>query len=138
MARHAANTKVPIAQSRSEIDRILRAWDCDGIRWTDHFKEARVVLEFVWTPENCDAPMLARLEILMGEHCNVDQEWRRKHRVLRVFLMGLFEAVEDGLITLEEAVLPWTVTGDGRTVSQQLLPKQRELPAGSAVALLEG
>ena len=137
MSRHAETTKVPVAQSRSEIDKLLRTWECDGVRWTDHFGDQRAVLEFVWTIEG-SGPMLARFEISGAAAArDPEQEWRRVHRVLRVFLLGIFNAVEAQIISFEEAVLPWTVAANGQTVAQALLPRLREIPSGDAVALLE-
>lgn len=140
MAKHAATTKVPVAQTRAEIDELLRSRECDGCRWTDHWKEGKTVLEFLWTADEAHPPLLCKFEISAGNLDEVDeaQEWRRVHRVLRVFLLGLFEAVDGGLITLEEAMLPWVVAKNGRTVGQKLLPKLQELSSGSAHALLEG
>lgn len=151
-AKHAAYTKVPIAQTRGEIDKMLRKVKADGVRWTDFWSEKppRAQLEFVWRPKppprpvrdaaepTQHPPMLARFDIkIIGYVSDTDREFRRLHRVLRVYLLGMFEAVESGIISLEEAMLSWTVTSSGRTVAQELLPKLKELPASTATALLE-
>lgn len=126
--RHAESTRVPIAQTRSEIERLLRDWECDGVRWTDHFKEGRTELEFVWTPDGAEYSFLARFELAMDLELRDEkreQEWRRIHRVLRVYLMGQFNAVEAGLLSLEQVLLPHLVVANHRTVADHLLP---ELP----------
>lgn len=141
---HASDTRVPVAQTRGQIDALLRERRCDGVRWTDFWNPTRGVLEFTWTPKEGGA-LLARLELSVPRAPSrrdvqrwQEQEWRRLHRVLRIFLLGQFEAVDAGLVSLDEAMLPWIVTQKGRTVAQELLPRLRELPASSAVALLEG
>jgi len=140
MPKHAANTKVPVGQSRNEIDKLLRGWCCDGVRWTDRYNKGETVLEFEWVPEGSEFPMLCRFRVELGDPDDAKeaQEWRRMHRVLRVFLMGVFEAVDAGLISLEEAVLPWVVTESGMTVSEGLLPKLLEIPTGNVITLIEG
>lgn len=134
--RHAETTSVPVSKSRGQIDELLRAWECEGVRWTDYFSEGRTLLEFVWEPPNAPA-FMARFELrLPGEYRNAEQEWRRLHRVLRVFLLGQLEAVEGGLVTLEEVLLGHIVGPNDRTVGQELLPRLKELTSSSAVALL--
>ena len=139
MSKHAATTRVPVAQTRSEIDGLLRKWKCDAVRWTDLWNQGKTVLEFEWTPDGHESPISCRFDILAGDLAQQDeaQEWRRIHRVLRVFLMGVFEAVDGGLISLEEAMLPWILRPNGQTVAQSLLPQLRELPTGAAFKLLE-
>jgi hypothetical protein len=132
--RHAAETKVPVAQSRTEIDRMLRAWECDGVRWTDDYKGGRVVLEFVWEREGL--AFMARFVIRMPIEGKPDQEWRRLHRVLRIYLLGQFNAIEAGLVTVDEVFLPFIVGPNDRTVSQQLVPRIHELIGKGAATLL--
>lgn len=136
--KHAEDTKVPVARSRAQIDDLLRQWECDGVRWTDFFTDGTAVLEFQWQPDGCPSPMLARFHVMAPEGTgNPEREWRRIHRVLRTLLVGQFNAVDSGLISLEEAVLPWTVNpATDRTVAQDLLPRLRELASGSLATLL--
>ena len=42
--RYASTTIVPIAQSRGDIDKLLRHWGADSIQWTDQFSSDRVTL----------------------------------------------------------------------------------------------
>lgn len=133
--RHAATTTVPVAKSRAQIDKLLRDWACDGVRWTDHFNEGRAILEFTWTPEQSETTYMARFEIVDPEEKNLDQGRRRIHRILRVFLMGQINAVAEGLVSLEEVFLPHIVGPDGKTVAQQMLPRMPELISSSASQL---
>ena len=153
--KFAEDTSVSIAKSRSEIDDLLRRWDCDGIRWTDMFKKSQTVLEFTWT---CgDAEYLARFvvelptdEILRNRARNaasgnfMDSKYRRakelagrqEHRVLCLFLKGAFNAIENGLISAEVIFLPFFVGRDGRTVAEVALPRLSELLASGSETLL--
>jgi len=61
---------VHVGKSRSEIDRLLRDWGCDGIRWTDSFSQGLAALEFIWVRE--DIHYLARFTL----HLPTDDELR--------------------------------------------------------------
>lgn len=139
--RHAETTTVPVSKTRSEIDELLRAWDCEGVRWTDFYKEGRTRLEFVWQPPNEDPSYMARFDLALEDgdlsRQRREQEWCRIHRVLRVYLLAQFNAVEAGLLTTEEVLLGHVVGPNDRTVGEQLLPRLRELTGSSAVGLLE-
>ena len=132
--RHAETTRVPVAQSRSEIDQLLRVWLCDGVRWTDHFNEGRAVLEFVWPHDG--AKYMARFVLVLSDEGDADQEFRRLHRVLRVYLMAQFNAVESGLVSVEEVFLSHIVGPNDLTVGQQLVAQLPKLIGTSAAMLL--
>lgn len=132
--QHASTTTVPVAKSRDQIDKLLRDWECDGVRWTDHFKEGRAVLEFTWIQSGIT--YMARFEIIDPDERNVEQGRRRIHRVLRVFLLGQFNAVAEGLVSLAEVFLSHIVGPNGQTIAQQLLPRMSELIESNAGQLL--
>jgi len=157
MKRFAKDTAVPISRSRDEVQKLLRQWEADAIRWTDDFAQDRVMLEFVWAHNGArysarfalqlpNATMLrpsavdgrtrrfseAKMRKLM------EARGKREHRTLLLFLKGAFEAVEEGIITAEQLFLPFLVGRDGRTVSEVLLPKITALLSGGAEEMLPG
>lgn len=134
--RHAAQTTVSVGKSRDQIDRLLREWECDGVRWTDHFSQGKSILEFTWTPLQSKTTFMARFEILDPDEKNLEQGRRRIYRVLRIFLVGQFNAVAEGLVSLEEVFLSHIVGPNGQTIAQQLLPRMSELVESDANHLL--
>ena len=155
MRRYADETTVPISRSRDEIQKLLRHWGADGIRWTDDYQHDRVLLEFVWHHESCG--YVARFSLLLptaamlrtssmdGRSHKFSQtkfdklmaaRGKREHRTLLLFLKGAFEAIEEGLVTAEQLFLPFLVGADDRTVSEVLLPRLKTLLSASAAAML--
>ncbi len=155
MARYAETTKVPVAKSRGEIDKLLRAWGCDGIRWTDHFQRGIVSVEFLWTLDAIE--YLARVAIRLPSdddlaelsgHATTGEfleskfarlsasRGRQEHRVLLLWLKACLNAVEFGIISAEEIFLPWLVGIDGKTIAETALPRLPQLLTNGTQALI--
>jgi len=56
-----------------------------------------------------------------------EQEERRVWRVLFWHLKAMFEAADSGVIAVEDIILPYIVTPDGRTISEHIAPKLAEV-----------
>lgn len=156
VSRFAQDTEVPIARSRAEIEKLLRNWKCDGIRWTDLYSRGLVFLEFMWNRSE-DESYLARFHIQLptddqlSTHA-IDQRsgrvslnklerlkegrGRMEHRILALWLKAALNAVEAGIVNAETLFLPWLVGGDGQTVADVAIPKLQKLLGGSATRLL--
>jgi hypothetical protein len=140
----AASTHVPVAQTRAEIDRLLRAWRCDGIQWTDEFSAGRVSIAFLWTrnpraatPEAVQRYM-ARLTLKMPMDDTVASGQRRRslHRTLLLWLKACFNAIDAGLVSAEQVFLPFLVGTDGRTVGDVAIERLPMLLRGTGARLL--
>jgi hypothetical protein len=154
--RFAEDTSVPISRSREAIDRLLRAWGADGIMWADDIARARVVLRFIWPSDG--RRYVARFEVQLSTREDLEDRaknrWgdvvpgkiaklmdgrgRQEHRVLLLWLTALFNAIEGGLTTAEQALLPWLEGKDGRTFAEVALPRLPDLLGASADRLLPG
>lgn len=158
--RFAEDTKVPIARSRMEIDALLRAWGCDGLQWTDEWKDGRATLRFMWTKPRTttgDPPMsyAARFRIDLptdaellaratprGEarprkavyEALVKRRGMQEHRLLLLWLKAAFNAIEAGLIVAEQLFLPWLEARDGQTIGEYLTPRLSRLLTSDGVA----
>jgi hypothetical protein len=53
----------------------------------------------------------------------LDQEERRIWRVLYYHMKSVFEAADTGVMEFRELMLPYVVTGSGRTVAEILVPR---------------
>jgi hypothetical protein len=56
-----------------------------------------------------------------------EQEERRIWRVLYYHMKSVFEAADTGVMEFRELMLPYVVVGDGRTISQHILPRLDEM-----------
>ncbi len=160
MKRFAEDTSVPIAKSRAELEKLLRDWQCDAIRWSDHWHEGRSRLEFTWTKAHetgSPAIYLARFDVELEKDAALreraidgrtgrpsdrklaqlrDARGRREHRVLVLWIKAALNAVEAGLVKPEAIFLPWLVGKDGRTFGEVAVPRLSMLLDGSATKLL--
>ncbi len=55
------------------------------------------------------------------------QEERRVWRVLYWHLKAMFEAADSGVIAVEDIIMPYIVTPDGRTIAEHVAPKLAEM-----------
>jgi len=152
---YASNTDVPIEESRSQINLLLRNWGVSGIQWTEDYENNRMMLQFVWRHK--EIPYMAKMVVnlptdevlterakhkrsgrVLEDKLELLKETRgwREHRVLYIFLKGSFEAIENGIITAEQLFLPWLVGRDGRTVGEVIAPRLPSLLSDTAAALL--
>ncbi len=151
--RYASTTKVPIAQSRGEIDKLLRKWGCDAIQWTDEFSEDRSTLRFSWAHD--ETKYLARFTIHI-EPVDEDEvinfktggiaegklakaqaaRGKVEHRIMLLWLKAALNAVEAGIIDAETLFLPFLEDKTGQTVAEVLVPKLAQIPSRKIAGLL--
>jgi hypothetical protein len=55
-----------------------------------------------------------------------EQEQRRVWRVLHWHIKAMFEAADSGVLAIEEIIMPYVVTQDGRTIAEHILPRLQE------------
>lgn len=125
MAPYAQRTGVPVDRSRAEIEHNLDRFGAEGFGYrrvpgleTLEFSyQGKVVLLRMGMPVPDDPP-----------------ERRRRWRVMSMTVKALLVAVDEGLITFEEAFLAHFQVGPGRTVGDELVPEldravaERRLP----------
>lgn len=155
MRRFAEDTAVPISRSREEIMRLLRDWKASRIAWADDFQNGRAILQFVWTHDEADygaeiAIQLETDEALMARSKHAqsgahlpgrfrelqERRGRREHRMLLLWIKATLNAVDAGIISAEQVFFPFLKGTDGKTVSEVLLPKMRDLLSMPASKLL--
>lgn len=119
MAPYAERTRVPVQQSRAEIERLLvrHGAEAFGFGWED----GRSVLQFRahgryvrFTVPMPDA------ELARGAY---EQAERQRWRAMLLVVKGKLESVETGIETFEEAFLAHVVVPDGRVVKDWLGPQ---------------
>ena len=134
MSRYAENTKVSSANSRAEIERTLvrygagafhYGWEGDravvGFSLNGRIFKIVITLppkeDFECTPER-GLPRSQKAAIAAWE-----QACRQRWRALALWIKAVLEAAESGIVTVEEALLPFLVLPDRSTVKDWLLPQ---------------
>lgn len=134
MTPYAAKTKVPISQSRAEIERLLVragaeafAFGWEGGKSVLQFRIAGRFVRFtVPAPD-------ARLS-----QSAYEQAERQRWRAMLLVVKGKLESVESGIETFEEAFLAHVVVPDGSVVKDWLGPQlERAYRTGRMGDLLE-
>lgn len=141
MTRYASNTTVPIDRSKAEIERNLARFGASEFGYWAGLDNAAVgfiyrgvriemslpyptVEAFRHTPAGRE-----RTDIqTKTEH---EKEVKRRWRSLAAVIKALLVGVDDGVLTFEDAFMPWIVWGNGLTTRQLLLPElQKAIESG--------
>lgn len=123
-------TTVRIAKSQEQIRRMVLAHkgtafaaiserDGNGNREGFH---AQVVID--------GKPYQVRVMATMRRNVNADQEEKRIWRVLYHHMKSVFEASDSGVMEFRELMMPYVVTGDGRTIAQHIIPRLEAISTG--------
>ena len=120
------NTSVPVARSQELIRKMIYAHKGTGVivvsqRPREGF-EALVTLN----GEPYHIRIMATCKVSRSEQGR-EQEERRVWRVLYYHLKAMFEAADSGVIDMRDVIMPYIVTPDGRTISEHVMPKLKEI-----------
>lgn len=129
-------------KSMGEVNELLRKRRATGFQWTEEGLVCK--LRFHWTAAD-ETQLCARFIVEVkpppapqrGRRTSkqldeaIQKERRRLFRVLVHYLKNLFEAVDGGLLSLEQALLPYLETGNGQTVAEVVMPRLRQLATGT-------
>lgn len=156
MGRYAASTDVSTTRSRDEIERTLKRFGATAFvhGWDNKISPPRASTMFeIPTPGGLrrirfHLPMpdpndheftrtpTGKPRAAKAADDAYEQATRQRWRSLANLIKATLAAVEDGIITAEDAFLPYTVvTPDGRTVAEIVGP---QITAGQLPALLPG
>ena len=131
------STKVPISQSQEAIRKLVYAHKGTAVsiisqRPREGF-EAMVTLG--------GDPYHIRIMATCATKRTVEgfaQEERRVWRVLFFHLKAMFEAADSGVIDMRDVIMPYIVTPDGRTLSEHISPRMKEITANPGRLLTGG
>lgn len=126
-----ASTSVSPARSREVIERLLKRIGVDGFRWTVLADSEGI--EFRWPRPN-RTPAGFRLQI----HFDGPRKQAQMLRVLYWYLKSKIEAIEAGLVDMEEEFMPHMLMPSGQTVYEAVQDAGFEQLVGpSQIALPE-
>src|SRR5580692_3593549 len=116
-------TKVPIGQSQGAIRDLVMRHKGTGISFMSH--PPREGFEALVTMQA--QAYHIRVMATCKKVSDVEQELRRVWRVLYWHLKAMFEAADSGVIAVEDIIMPYIVTPDGRTIAEHIAPKLAEM-----------
>ena len=130
---YAAQTKVPIAKSKTDIEELLAkhgavgfAYATEGDRALIAFNMAgrrvQIMLVMPLVDDFADTPRNAR-RTAAAQQSAWEQACRQRWRALLLIIRAKLEAVESGIATLESEFLANLVLPDGGTVGEWLAPQ---------------
>lgn len=126
--RYAENTTVPISRSRDELERTLERFGATAQMWMRDDEARAVVLAFkrngagykfriaLTSPDNEQRTPTGQLRATSTARAVADQENRRRFRSLANYVKALMDAADTGIISAEEALLPFQMLPSGETV----------------------
>lgn len=113
---YAAETKVPVTQSKAEIERLVT--EKYGASAYGSFKDGdRAVVMFSLDGRN----IMFKMKVDSGA-----QMARTNWRALLLVIKAKLESVSSGIETLEEAFLSQVVAPDGQTYGSHIVPRIEE------------
>ena len=125
MTIYAAKTKVPVEQTRMEIERLVKRYGAKGFIAGWQEKNARI--EFLCADRHI------RLTVMVPDS---EQAARQKWRALFLVLKAKLESVDAGIATFEQAFATDIVLPSGKTVWEEIREPIKLAYAGQTVALL--
>ena len=133
---YAAQTKVPISRTKTDIEELLAKHGATGFAYATEFDRSlvvfnmagrRVQIMLVMPPIDAYArtPRNAKRSAA-GQKSAWEQACRQRWRALLLIIRAKLEAVESGITTLESEFLANLVLPDGGTVGDWLAPQIEE------------
>lgn len=139
MATYAGRTEVPADRSRNEIERTLTRYGATKFMYG--WQEEAAVIAFELSgrqikfllplprkddPQFAHTPGRRRLRAPEQRLQAWEQATRQRWRALALIIKAKLEAVESGIVSLEDEFLAQTLLPDGRTVGQWLQPQLKQ------------
>jgi len=117
--RYAENTKVPVDQSRLEIERTLHRYGAEEFGYIVGPQAAQIGFRLRGRMLRFTVPLPKGKDVR-----NPEQETRRRWRALLLTIKAKLEAVASEVATFDEEFLAHIVIpGDGRTIGEAMVPE---------------
>ncbi len=136
MAKYAEGTNVSVARSREEIEKTLKRYHATGFMYgmqgsreavAFEIKKRRYRIEIEHPPpENFKRMKNGGVRTVAQQEQAQEQEVKRLWRALVMLIKSKLEAVQSGIVTIEDELMPYTVMANNQTVKQWLEPQLEE------------
>lgn len=128
---YAASTRVPVDQTRLEIERTLARYGAKSFAYASEEARAIIVFEASDRRIRFDLPLPDAKKDKNGQHL------RSRWRALLLCIKAKLESVDSKIETFEEAFLAHVVLPDGMTLGQHVKPAIKQAyDTGKMAALL--
>lgn len=127
---YAEQTKVPVEQTKAEIERTLVRYGADRFAYFTEAGKAVIVFEAKDRRLRFDLPLPA------GEGDKEQKTRRQKWRALLLCIKAKLESVASGIESFEEAFLAHVVLPNGQTVADHIAPRIAESYEGNKMLAL--
>jgi hypothetical protein len=127
---YAEQTKVPVEQTKTEIERTLVRYGADRFAYFTEAGKAVIVFEAKDRRLRFDLPLPS------GEDDKAQKARRQKWRALLLCIKAKLESVASGIESFEEAFLAHVVLPDGNTVGNYVAPRIAEAYEGNKMIAL--
>lgn len=138
--KYAKNTSVSSHRTKEEIELVLRKYGADAFTygWDNRtawvgFKIQGRAIKITFTLPDKESKEFTHtpsrgIERTDEEACRLwEQACRESWRSLLLFVKATLEAIEMGIITLDQAFLPYILREDGRTIFEWLSPQMPKM-----------
>lgn len=125
---YADGTKVPVSQSKAEIERVLVRYGADQFMYG--IKEGMALIMF----RSCGRHVKFMLPL---PDALSDREERRRWRCMVLIIKSKLEAVETGIVTFDDEFMAHIMMPDGKTVGEHTRPAiEKAYESGNTPPLL--
>ena len=133
MNRYARNTQVSVDRSRTEIEHQLDRFGASAFGYYKDRSSAMIQFRYRGAMVRISVPIPAKddreFTVSPAGRKRTEaialaawqQEIRRRWRSLAAVVKAMLVGIEDGVLTFEQAFLPYFVWGDGRTTAEKML-----------------
>jgi len=124
MSRFAQSTRVPVEQTRNEIERTLARYGATGFAYFNSLERSMIAFEASGRRIMFELPLPISKQI--SDEGKRNQVIRQRWRALLLVIKAKLEAVESKITTFEDEFMAHIVMPDGQTVSTHLRPRIAE------------
>lgn len=137
MRRFAEGTSVPVGQTRSEIEHVLRKHGASGFMFGED--GGRALFAFAMRDRRLRfiVPMPEINKTLSNEN-SVAKETRRRWRALLLVLKAKLEAVASEIVLFDEEFLAHIVVSGNTTIGDHMIPQMKTALASGRLPPLLG
>lgn len=119
-------TRVAVSKSQEQIRRMIYAHKGTGVTTISQRPREGFEALVTFGGESYHIRIMATCKKKESEKGR-EQEESRVWRVLYHHLKAMFEAADSGVIDMRDVIMPYVVTPDGRTLSEHVMPRMKEI-----------
>lgn len=122
MRRYAEKTKVPVDQTRREIEALIVRYGADKFGSVTGRDGAQVMFEMSGKEKGSGRLIRFSMTLIVGDDTRTKAEHRQRWRALLLCIKAKLESVAAGIESFDEAFMPHVVMPDGKTFAEHAKP----------------